>query len=430
MREIGYADVENPTGSLAQLEDQAVTSVGRLMNVSVKGELVNGSAALTGHVAYEDYLAGLGYLQRYDKPGNLDAAIKSLEQAVSTDSHFALGFAKLGEAYRLKYQMERDPKWLEQALAYCKKAIAQDPRISSVYVTLARIHELTGVHELAVQEFQQALDNDPRNADAVNGLAHSYQNAGRNGDAEAMYLKAIALRPHDWSGYNDLGNFYDDIGRHSDAIAQYQHAIELTPDNAVLFANLGAAYLNTGDSGLLGKAEKALKQSITISPNYGAYANLGNLYGLQRRFAESAAASESALRLNDQDYDVWNNLTEAYEGMGKIGKAAESRKKTIDLVKRSIKMNPQNAEADALLAALVAKEGIRDESLGYIQTSLALSPDDSYVLWEVADAFEILGDRSRAIECLKKALQHGLSRSQLESDPVLRGVFADPHFHA
>ena len=43
MREIGYADVENPTGDLAVLEDDAVKSIGRLMNVSVKENLVRDS---------------------------------------------------------------------------------------------------------------------------------------------------------------------------------------------------------------------------------------------------------------------------------------------------------------------------------------------------------------------------------------------------
>ncbi len=39
MREIGYADVENQTGDLAALEDEAVTRLGRLMNVAVRENL-------------------------------------------------------------------------------------------------------------------------------------------------------------------------------------------------------------------------------------------------------------------------------------------------------------------------------------------------------------------------------------------------------
>jgi serine/threonine protein kinase/tetratricopeptide (TPR) repeat protein len=428
MREIGFVDVDNQAADLAGLQDEAVTRLGRLMNISVSDDLLRDRGGPVVRAAYEEYLTALGYMQRYDKPGNLDLAITALHKSLAADDRFALGLAQLGEAYRLKYQLDKDPKWLEQALGYCKQAIELDGRISSAYVTLARIHELTGKHELAVHEFQRALDSDPRDAEALNGLAHSYQNAGRNVEAEAMYVKAVAVRPGDWSGYNSLGNFYDDNGRHREAIAQYRYAIGLTPDNSVLFANLGAAYVNSSDPKMLDEAERALRKSIAISPNYVAYANLGNLYGMQHRFAESAAVSERALQLDDQDYDVWNNLAEAYEELGNRQKAYNSRRRAIELVERAVELNPQDAEAEALLGALLAKDGIKDKALTCIQTSLALSPNSEYVLSEVADTYESLGERSLAIKYLRKALQHGFPSEQLNGDPNLREVIEDPQF--
>jgi len=53
MREIGYADVENQGGDLAALEDEAVTRIGRLMNISVKDDLSRDSTAPVGHAAYD-----------------------------------------------------------------------------------------------------------------------------------------------------------------------------------------------------------------------------------------------------------------------------------------------------------------------------------------------------------------------------------------
>jgi eukaryotic-like serine/threonine-protein kinase len=192
MREIGFAAVDNQDGDLAALEDEAVTRLGRLMNVSVKDDLVTERPGPKGNAAYEDYLAGLGYMQRYDKPGNLDAAIASFKKAVSTDPNFALGFAQLAETYRIKYQLDQDPVWIDSALAYCKQAIRLDNRISAAYVTLAGIHEITGNHELAVHEFQRALDNDPRDIGALTGLAHAYEHAGRAAEAEAI----LRRQPH------------------------------------------------------------------------------------------------------------------------------------------------------------------------------------------------------------------------------------------
>ncbi len=59
--------------------------------------------------AEQGYLAALGYVQRYDKPGNLDLAINALQGSLKADPLFALGYAQLGEAYRMKYQTDRDP---------------------------------------------------------------------------------------------------------------------------------------------------------------------------------------------------------------------------------------------------------------------------------------------------------------------------------
>jgi Flp pilus assembly protein TadD len=274
------------------------------------------------------------------------------------------------------------------------------------------------------------LDIDPRDGEALGGLASSYQKSGRISEAEATYIKAAAVRPNDWSGYNSLGNFYDNTGRQREAINQYQRALHLTADNSVLYANLGAAYLNSGDLAMLSNAESALKKSIEINPNYAAYANLGNLYGVQGRFAESAAATEKALQIDDLDYDVWNNLADAYEWLGENNKASSARSRAIEGAERVVKLNPQDAEAHATLAALLAKNKAREESMTNIQISLALSPNSQYVLSEVADAYASLGDRQNAIKYIEQAIKNGFPIAQLKGDPYLRDVVRDIHLQA
>src|SRR5271163_1843104 len=155
----------------------------------------------------QGYLAALGFMQRYDKPGNLDRAIAALQESLKSDPLVALGYAQLGVAYRMKYQTTRDPKWLDLALANCQKAEELDTRLPSVYSTLAHIHNEQGKHDLALQEFHQALEINPRDPAAIRGIARSDETAGKLADAENGYRKVIAVVPDDWRGYNDLGNF-------------------------------------------------------------------------------------------------------------------------------------------------------------------------------------------------------------------------------
>jgi eukaryotic-like serine/threonine-protein kinase len=428
MRQIGSAEVEDQAGDLSVLENEAVTKLARLMDITVTTDILRNTGGTVRPAAYENYLTALGYMERYDKPGNLDLAVSSLENSVKTDPRFALGYAQLGEAYRLKYQVDQDPKWLVEAEANCRKAAQLDNRMPAVYVTLGRIHDTTGKRDLALQEFQHALDIDPRNPSALSGLARTYENSGRIADAEATYQKAAALRPDDWDGINTLGNFYDRQNKFLEAIAQYQRALQLTPDNAQVLLNLGAAYIDSGDQEKYAAAERALKKSIELAPSYPAYANLGSLYLGQQRYAEAAAATEKALQLNDNDYTVWLNLLNDYEWMKDTAKAESVRKRALALVEQAVRLRPQDAVAQSNLGVLLAKDKQKENSLARVETSLALSPDDTQVLSNVADTYEILGDRRRALEYLEKALQKGLTVEQAKADPDMQGILQDPAF--
>ncbi len=429
MRQIGSVALEDSAGDFSTLEDEAVARVAKLMKIEVTPEMLRASGGSVKVDAYELYLKALGYTQRYDKAGNLDLAIAALNEAVKADPRFALGFAQLGEAYRLKYSLDKDSKWIDEALANCQKAQQLNDRLPAVYVTLGKIHRSTGKYELALQENQRALQLDPRNADAVNGLARSYDSAGRTTDAEAAFKKAIALRPDSWDAYNSFGAFLDEHERYDEAVAQYRHAIALTPDNAALYLNLGAAYSDMGDKHYA-DAEEMLRKSIGLEPSYAAYANLGYLYLQQQRYAEAAAATEKALQINDKDYVVWGNLLSAYEGLKDKEKASQALDREVALLEQAVGNSSRDALAQARLAMLYGKKKNREKTVSRIQSALALSPDDPNVLAIVGIAYEDLGDRTQALQYIEKCLQEGYALADLKNTPDLQGLLSDPSFKA
>jgi serine/threonine-protein kinase len=428
VRQEGSLSLQDPAGDFAALQDQAVSGLARLMHVEVPATALHGAESPAAPAAYESYLKALGYMQRYDKPGNLDQAIIALTGAVASDPQFALGYAGLGEAYRLKYQLDKNPKWTELALANGAKATALNSSLPAAYVTLGGVHNATGKNDLAMEEFQRALQLDPRNADAIKGLAHSYENAGRLADAEAAYQRAIALRPDYWDGYNSLGNFYNQQGKYNDAIAQFQRVIGLTPDNAQAYSNLGAVYVDAGDQKQFPEGEKVLKKSIAISPSYGAYANLGYLYALEQRFAESAATTEKALQLNDRNFIVWANLAMAYDGLHDEAKFEAALDRELPLLESAALSNPRDAGIQSRLALLYAQKKMHDKALARVPTALALAPDDPDVLENIGETYETLGDRRHAIEYIEKSLQKGYSLDSLKNTPALKNLLSDPNF--
>ena len=377
----------------------------------------------TNSASYETYLQGLQFLRRYDKPGNLDTAIRFFETTTKTDPKFALAFAALGEAYWDKYRRDGDPRWAELASSSCQRAAELNDRLPAVYVTLGRIHDGTGQHNLALQEFERALELDHRDADALLGLADAYASVGRTAEAEDTYKRAAAMRPEYWDGHYRLGAFYYQQGRFTDAARQFRRVVDLVPDHATAHTSLGTAWLSLGQEA---DAESEFKKSLALGLDYPALANLGVMYYRQKRFAESAAMTERALSVNDKDYRLWNNLAIAYEWLGQPEKATSAFSRELARLEQIVVLKSEDAEVRANLGVMYAQQHQRSRALLHLESALAFSPDDPEILSKVGEAHEKLGERSKALEYFQKALGKGLTLQDLELNPDLRSLLSDP----
>ena len=427
LRQIGSLQLDDPVGDLAALQNQAVTRLARMMRVNVPEAAQVASVGKTPG-AYESYLKALGYIQRYDKPGNLDLAIAALDAALEKDSRFAVGYATLGDAYRLKFLMDHDPAHVEQALANCRKALEIDEHLPAVHVTLGHLYTATGRNDLALQEFQKALETYPRDADALIGMAGVFERTGKAGDAEDHYKRAIALRPDYWEGYQLLAEFYLRQKRVQDAIAQYRRVIEFTPDNPESYSDLGVVYMELKDSRSYAAAEAAFQKSIQLAPNYQAYTNLGLLYIDQKRYAEAAYATRKALELNDKDWRVWANLQLAYAWLKDEEKMRAARGRALSLLEQYASLNSQDASVQSMLSTYYAEDKLREKALACANSALRLAPNDPWILADIAETYDDLGDRSRAIQFALESLKNGYTLTDLQERPALRGLLADPSF--
>ena len=185
--------------------------------------------------------------------------------------------------------------------------------------------------------------------------------------------------------------------------------------------------MDTDDPKKFPEAEKALRKSIELSPSYGAYANLGYLYERQHRYKESAAASERALQLNDQDYIVWANLAIAYDGLNDSVKATAARDKELPLLEQAAQSRSRDASVQSRLGLLYAEKKLHEKALARVQLALALSPDDPDVLENIGETYEDLGDRPHALQYIEKSLEKGYSLKSLKT-PALKSLLSDPNF--
>jgi serine/threonine-protein kinase len=426
MRQVGSAVLNDPSGNFSSLQQDAVTHLAQLMKVKITPEMLKRTEGNTAPAAYESYLKGVGYLQRWDKPGNLDAAISLFKEATTTDTGFALAYASLGEAYRLKFKALSDPKWMDMAAESAKRAAEVNTQLPTVHVTLGRIHAESGKNDLALQEFQQALQLDARNADALLGMAGVYEKTGRTKDAETTYQKGAALRPDYWDGFSKLALFYYRQHRFVDAETQLRRVLELTPDNGQAYSNLAVMLKNQKK---YSEAEAAFKKSIALGPTYAAYANLGNLYWDQNRFADCAAMTEEAIKLNDKDYRTWGNLALAYKWLNEPAKAEAAYRHELERLEAELRVTPDETKLQSEMAIIFAKMKEPQKALPLIKAALARTPNEARVLVDAGETYEVLNDRKLAIRYVEDGLKKGFDAEEVKRNPYLQDLLKDPRFH-
>ena len=419
--------IDTEAHDISVLQDGVVLQVAELLDVKLSSQAkqVLAVGGTTVPSAYEYYMQGKGYLQRYEVPQNVDTAIALFNRALEQDPTYALAEAGLGEAYWRSYEQTKDPQWAEQAKKSSAAAIAQNDKVAQVYVTLGMIHTGTGHYEEAVQNLQKALARDPINSDAYQELAKTYQQMGRLKDAESTYMNAIAVRPGYWGTHNDLGGFYYRLGRYAEAEKEFRSVVELTPDNARGYSNLGVtAYFQKRYE----EAARMYEKSVAIKPSAAAYSNLGTVYYTLGQYAEAARYYELAIQMNSRDSVDWHNLASAYQWSGDPEKARAAFQRTAELIEEQLRVNPHDPTSLILLADAYSYLNQMQRARQLLQQGLALAPDDVPNMFQASAIYERLGDRELALRWIGMAIKGGFSRDLIEKEPTLARLRLDPKF--
>ncbi|MCI0596445.1 MAG: tetratricopeptide repeat protein [candidate division Zixibacteria bacterium] len=373
------------------------------------------------------YLRGRGYLQHYEDRENLDIAIALLERALQEDPLYGLAYAALGEAYWHRYQATNENQWKERALDNCDRAVRLNQQLALAHVTLGQINSGESRYQEGLEEFQKALGHDSLNVEACRGLAEAYQALGQSSRAESTYLKAIKQRPNYPAGYSHLGAFYYRRGEYEKAAAQFEQVVKLAPENYRGYNSLGGVYIQSGRPS---DAEEMFKRSLAIEPDAATYSNLGTLYFFEvGRYAEAARMHEKALEIDSGDYRIWGNLASAYYwSPGERAKARAAYQRAVRLAEETLAANSRDAAHVSHLARFYAMLGEENRALPLLEQSLTLAVDDPDVLARAGGAYEQLGRREKALECIRRALEKGYPLKTVEQSPGLAKLRLDPRF--
>lgn len=401
------------------LEDQVVNEA-----LDILAAEVSPASRASAHIqadtkpnAYQHYLRGIGYLQEYQKPENIQSAVAEFGQALQVDPNYARAYAGMGEAYWHGFRQSNGTNdWITLAADNCKRALALNGDIAESHICMGDVDNEQGRYPPAAAEFQKAVALDKTQIDALRGLADASEKLGNLNGAEAAYHQAISLRPQYWAGYDWLGAFYFRQARYADAVQMFQRVVALAPLNFQGYYNLGGVL---GVQGKYPEAIQALKRSIELRPTLEAYSNLGATLFSLRRYSEAADMFQQGLKLDDyRDSLTWGNLGDAlYWAPGRRGEAAAAYRKAISLSDAKLQINSRDAIVIAFRATYHAMVGDKAEALADASRALQLAPSGAEVNFRAALVYNQLGDTEKCLSSLEKAVASGYPASAIRDTP-------------
>ncbi len=257
--------------------------------------------------------------------------------------------------------------------------------------------------EYARQMFNRAIEIDPDYALAHAGVADSCSLLYTYWDAREFNLRQA-----------DIAS---------------RKALELEPDLAEAHVARGIAVSLTKK---FDEAEKEFETAMRLDPKlYEAAYFYGRGLKSQGRNAEAAKMFERASLLRPEDFLAPNFLSAVLNDMGLEAEAEAARQRALKLIEERLELNPDDARATNLGAVILGKIGDRERTIDYIRRSLAIDPEDSAILYNIACAYSLLGMSEEALSSLETAVDKGFGHKEwVEHDTDLDSIRENPRFKA
>ncbi|WP_167075515.1 serine/threonine-protein kinase [Massilia aquatica] len=374
--------------------------------------------------------AGLTALKTFERPESLDLAIRNFNAILEHDPKHAAAAAGLSFAYCFKQNSEsRDSTWLSRADASAQLALKLNAQLALGYAAHAAVR--TGQRKLpeALLLAEQALRLDPLNWFALIAKTNALTRSRRFSEAERTVLHAIKIYPDDHVLQDLLGTLYFEQGQLEPAERAFRRSIALQPDTVKSYANLSFVLQRQNR---IDESLQVLQQGLQVRPTGQLYTNLGNALFNRGDYVAAAEAFERAVAPplgTNYDYLRWANLADTLRWIP--GRQEDSRKayrRALGVLESLIEQVPGDATLQSRRGLYAARLGQRAEAVEYTQRAIKLLPTDPNLRFRAAMAYELLGERDRALAELTLARDKGYPAHLINAEPDLIALRRDSRY--
>ena len=372
--------------------------------------------------AYKHYLAGRGYLYRFDHEDNIAKALTAFNAAISLDPNYGDAYVGLAEAKLRSFIETKDVAQLLSMSTTVEQLQQVDSEHRLLSYLEAELKLNQGDYQNAVILFKESIQRQANFFNAHIGLSNSFVKLGKQVRAEQVLLEAYRLMPSNVLVLSNLGAFHFRNGAYYKALEYFELSALQTPNNYSSYLNISACHYLNGD---IEKAILSANKSLEIQPNFIVYSNLGTYYFILRAFDKAVESYERMIVLNDSDYINWGNLADAYRFANKP-QYIETFQQAIVLAEQALELNPNNKYAIALLAYYYANtEDI--ENTHYFAKQIVKN-DAGVENFFVAAAYARLNMNQVALSYLEVAIKNNYSLAEIKKSPLFDSLKSDSKY--
>jgi TolB-like protein/Flp pilus assembly protein TadD/predicted Ser/Thr protein kinase len=345
---------EGNLGDILNLQSDIVRNIANQIQIQLTKEDQTrlARARQANPEAYRAYLKGRYAWNQYT-PESLQNAIDSFNESIRLDDKYANAYAGLAISWNGLNFIGAEP-WAKvgpKALEAAQKAVELDWDLPEAHAAMSIVKLSDWRFTAAERESQLALKQNPN-------------------DLEAHLFYATLLRY---------------LGRYDEAIAEAKRNLELAPVDMHAIEGLGDVYLDKRD---YDRAIEQFESERDVFNNADSHYYLGLAYAYKGMYEKGIAETQTSLRMEDQDPNLFPDLAYIY---GLSGRKAKARN-TLSALKR-------------------------------VSTTVPVPP------FYLALVYIGLGDKDHAFEALNQAFdQHARMMLWLGSDPRFDSLRDDVRF--
>lgn len=320
----------------------------------------------------------------------------------------------------------------DAARACYERAHGLDPGSFRWGYYLARLQDAHGDRAAAIATLRGALERAPDYVPARIALSSMLLASGDGEQARALAERAVKDAPGSAPARYALGRALAAKGQRAEAVPQLEEAVRIAPGYAAAHYALALAHRDLGHAEAGARAMSAYEKSRDADPpaddplvdeirrlDSGSLVYLRQADQLykEKRFAEAAAAYESALAVEGEDKSIHTALVAAYFQMKDWPKAEAH-------YKAAVARDPSFAKAHFNMALVRVQQGDFKGAEELLRKALAADPDDAPAHAQLAAVYEALKEPAQAVGEYRAALQKD-PRAQETRALLVRRLLAD-----